>query len=323
MADNFPALKKVVIAGRYSPIPRKYSEGLHRVLAAMLRVSTRERPSAEALLRSPDVCPKLSLDDATMVLQQQQLQMRRTREREQQHMSLMETIKVPQSLRQIALPKSCYPDMRPNSPSAWTVAEQQQQLKQFAKQPAPSAPVAPAAVVTGAISNKNGGERVGGMGGIENRVPETNRERGGGERAMYRERARPPTMVKHTAFAVDSTSANSASVATAAPPPPAVGGVGTHYPPRGLAARAPPPPQPPPAHNNNMNTNNNNNNNGNSNATAGPPPLYTAAPVPTSVYTGLPVPTAVYAGLPVSSMCAPPTSHRPPGSYGARPHHRW
>ena len=39
---------------------------------------------------------------------------------------LMETIKVPYNLRQLnhVLPKACYPDVRPYSPSAWTVADQ-------------------------------------------------------------------------------------------------------------------------------------------------------------------------------------------------------
>jgi len=56
-------------------------------------------------------------------------------------MRLMETIKVPQNLRKLsdALPKPCYPDVRPNSPTAWTVAEQDKQAK--AKPPMPPAPL--------------------------------------------------------------------------------------------------------------------------------------------------------------------------------------
>lgn len=44
---------------------------------------------------------------------------------------MMETIKVPQNLRRLneALPKACYPDVRPNSPGAWVVAEQAQKAK--------------------------------------------------------------------------------------------------------------------------------------------------------------------------------------------------
>lgn len=119
VADSFPALKRVVTAGRYQPISRKYSEALHRVIGQMLRVNPRERPSAEALLNSADFAPKLQLDEIAMSMAKQ-------RSRENEHMKLMETIKVPQNLKKIDLPKPCYPDVRPNSPSSWPMADQVQ-----------------------------------------------------------------------------------------------------------------------------------------------------------------------------------------------------
>jgi len=132
--DSFPALKRAVVAGRYQPIPQKYSSPLHRVIAQMLKVNARERPSADQLLRSADLSAKLHLDEITVVHAAQP-------SREQAFMQLMETIKVPQNLRKlnVALPKPCYPDVRPNSPTAWTVAEQNIQIK---RRPVPVPPAA-------------------------------------------------------------------------------------------------------------------------------------------------------------------------------------
>ncbi len=80
----------------------------------MLRVNAKERPSAEALLRSADFSAKLQLDEITHFVHKNN------------DVDMMETIKVPGNLRQLncALPKPCYPDVRPNSPSAWIMADQ-------------------------------------------------------------------------------------------------------------------------------------------------------------------------------------------------------
>ena len=133
VGDSFPSLKRAVVAGRYQAIPSKYSSPLHRVIAQMLKVNARERPSAESLLRCADLSSKLHLDEITVVHAAAQQP-----SREQAFMQLMETIKVPQNLRKlnVALPKPCYPDVRPNSPTAWTVADQNIQIK---KRPVPSA----------------------------------------------------------------------------------------------------------------------------------------------------------------------------------------
>jgi NIMA (never in mitosis gene a)-related kinase len=63
IGDSFPQLKRAVLSGRYQPIPRKYSDALHKVIGMMLKLSPRERPSAEALLKSPDLASKLQYDD--------------------------------------------------------------------------------------------------------------------------------------------------------------------------------------------------------------------------------------------------------------------
>lgn len=136
LGDSFPSLKRAISLGKYSPISQKYSESLHRVIAHMLKLNPRERMSADELLRSPELASKLALDDDAGTGFQQG-----HREREKAILELIGTIKVPQQLNklQCALPKPCYPDLRPNSPSAWTVAEQKQQRK-----PPPLPPVASA-----------------------------------------------------------------------------------------------------------------------------------------------------------------------------------
>lgn len=122
-ADSFPALRRVVNSGRFSPMPRKYSENFKRTVGSMLKQSARERPSPSAMLNSPELASKLQLD---------RLVARKIEDQNSARSNLMDTIKVPQVLRKVALPKPCYPDMRPNSPSSWTVAEQQEYQKQQA-----------------------------------------------------------------------------------------------------------------------------------------------------------------------------------------------
>lgn len=122
MGNSFPELKRAVVAGKYPAMPKKYSESLQRVVANMLKLNSRERSSASALLKSPDVSVKLHLDEIVGVMQRNNIF---------NAPSMMETIKVPQNLQRLqgALPKPCYPDVRPNSPGAWVVSEQQHQQK--------------------------------------------------------------------------------------------------------------------------------------------------------------------------------------------------
>lgn len=115
--NSFPELKRNVVAGKYPALPKKYTDSLSRVIAMMLRLNTRERPTASALLRCPEIAAKLFLDEAACAAIPRSVF---------NAPSMMETIKVPQNLQRLqgALPKPCYPDVRPNSPEAWVVAEQ-------------------------------------------------------------------------------------------------------------------------------------------------------------------------------------------------------
>lgn len=131
--------------GRYAPLPGKYSAGLNRVVAQMLKLDAKSRPSADMLLKCGDVASMLGLDETSTSFGQ-------AAPADNQPLSLISTIKVPQHLRKLnsALPKPCYPDVRPNSPTSWTVAEQkaqreaeeqQAQLRAAQRKPAPLPPV--------------------------------------------------------------------------------------------------------------------------------------------------------------------------------------
>jgi hypothetical protein len=110
----------------------------------MLRQNQRERPTAAALLASPEIQSKLHLDDVVTSFSQ-------NAQNRNPAGDLIDTIKVPQNgnLRRLGnvLPKPCYPDVRPNSPSSWIVAEQHK-FKQAAMPPPPPAAGPP---VTAAI----------------------------------------------------------------------------------------------------------------------------------------------------------------------------
>lgn len=99
----------------------------------MLRLSPRDRPSADMLLKSPELIAKLHLDETSGFgggqFEQNDIHI----------LDLINTIKVPQNLNKLnsALPKPCYPDVRPNSPTSWTVAEQ----RQVQRKPPPLPPV--------------------------------------------------------------------------------------------------------------------------------------------------------------------------------------
>lgn len=101
----------------------------------MLKLSARERPSADQLLKCPEVVAKLHLDDTAGHCAGMNA------ESDRAIMDLINTIKVPQNLNKLnsALPKPCYPDVRPNSPTSWTVADQ----RHVQRKPPPLPPVVP------------------------------------------------------------------------------------------------------------------------------------------------------------------------------------
>jgi hypothetical protein len=148
-------LKRNILSGRYPAIPGKYSHALTKVIGSMLKLSPKERPSASAMLVSADLHPKLQLDEAAPM----------AFAAKPQPAELIDTIKVPihGNLKRLGpnLPKPCYPDARPNSPTAWTVAEQQKVKQQaphgVAPPPPPSTVVDTASVCSDASSAAGAG----------------------------------------------------------------------------------------------------------------------------------------------------------------------
>lgn len=132
LGDSFPSLKRAVAAGRYTPAPKKYSDGVHRVIRHMLRLKPKERPSAAELLAYPEIIAKLHLDGSHTVMQDEVPNLP----------DMMATIVVPRNMKKLGnvLPKPCYPDVRPNSPSAWTAAEQGVENKKPVKKQMPPPP---------------------------------------------------------------------------------------------------------------------------------------------------------------------------------------
>jgi len=100
LGDSFPSLKRSIILGRFPPLPRQYSESIQRVIACMLRVNSKERPTTQQLLASPDLVSKMESNSPII-------------ESQDSARSLLETIKVPQILKKLndVLPKACYPDV--------------------------------------------------------------------------------------------------------------------------------------------------------------------------------------------------------------------
>jgi hypothetical protein len=159
--NSFPELKRSILSGRYPAIPSKYSQTLGKVISQMLKLNPKERPSAQALLLSSDLHTKLQLDEAAPVA---------FAAAKPAAAELIDTIKVPihGNLKRLApaLPKPCYPDARPNSPTAWTVAEQQK-VKQAAHAVVPPPPppsnaggIDTSSVCSEASGAANGGGRV-------------------------------------------------------------------------------------------------------------------------------------------------------------------
>jgi hypothetical protein len=97
-----------------------YSDALRRVVGCLLRTNPNERPTATGLLKSQDIISKLHHDEDHIC---------RTGISNKEN-AVMQTIIVPQNLRKLSvvLPKPCYPDIRPHSPTAWTVQAQREHL---------------------------------------------------------------------------------------------------------------------------------------------------------------------------------------------------
>lgn len=178
LGDSFPSLKRAVTLGRYAPLPGTYSPGLTRVIGQMLKLDSRSRPSADMLLKSSDVMSKLQLDETSTSFAQA------ANADANQALALISTIKVPQQLRKLnsALPKPCYPDVRPNSPTSWTVAEQKVQIQaqqvqqaqlaqmKVQRKPAPL-PSVPSLPLPSMVDKENVNVYATGIAGKENNYP--------------------------------------------------------------------------------------------------------------------------------------------------------
>ena len=127
---DFPALKRSVLSGRYSSIPGKYSSQLGKVIGMMLKQDPRGRPTAAQMLRSVELSNKLHLDGGNDSIIDEI-----SKEHLDSFPNLLQTIVVPKNMKKLnaALPKPCYPDSRPNTPSAWTVDDQAKKIKRANK----------------------------------------------------------------------------------------------------------------------------------------------------------------------------------------------
>lgn len=116
LGNDLPGLKRSILSGRYPPIASKYSPELHHVVDQMLKLAPRQRPTAAEFLKLKEIKAYLHLDSESAM----------PTTREEEGGNLLKTIAVPKNMRQLssALPKPCYPDARPDSPTSWTVAEQ-------------------------------------------------------------------------------------------------------------------------------------------------------------------------------------------------------
>lgn len=137
--NDFPALKRAVLSGRYSSIPGKYSSQLGKTIGLMLKQDPRGRPTAAQLLRSSELSNKLQLDGGNDVIINEI-----NKGHQNSFPDLLQTIMVPKNMKKLnaVLPKACYPDSRPNTPSAWTVDDQARQIKKANKKLAKEAGVA-------------------------------------------------------------------------------------------------------------------------------------------------------------------------------------
>ena len=126
VGSTFAQLKQAVLVGRYPSLPRNFSRDMTQMIAKLVRVDARSRPSIAQILASEDVKSRKAADwykgSSVQPKPAQQL---------------AATIMVPQRIANLKkqLPKPCFPDQRPDSPEAWPLGAE--------AAPAKAAPVAP------------------------------------------------------------------------------------------------------------------------------------------------------------------------------------
>lgn len=115
VGNTFAQLKQGVLVGKYPALPRAFSYEMSSMVAKLVRVNARERPTTKQLLASDDIKSRKAADwykepaNAAVASKGGAKQV------------LMDTIVVPHQLKNLQkeLPKPCFPDARPNSPEAW------------------------------------------------------------------------------------------------------------------------------------------------------------------------------------------------------------
>jgi NIMA (never in mitosis gene a)-related kinase 1/4/5 len=108
-AKDMQSLMKKVTTGDYEDIPKNlYSHELTRVIASMLKVNPKERPSCDMILKTTEVVNKID-----------QLKLKESRNADDGALkpALLATIKMPKDIGNLfkRLPASKYPDIEPVS----------------------------------------------------------------------------------------------------------------------------------------------------------------------------------------------------------------
>lgn len=117
VGNTFPQLKQAILAGKYPALPRAFSFEMTAIVAKMIRVNARERPTVLQLLATDELKQRKAADWYKQA----------ARQPSEAHLAkakLMDTIIVPSQISRLQsqLPQPCFPDARPNSPEAWPVA---------------------------------------------------------------------------------------------------------------------------------------------------------------------------------------------------------
>lgn len=120
---SLESLRRSVLSGRYPAIPRVYSTSLSNFIQQCLVLNPSRRADIDRLLAFPEIQRTVCEDTVTSF------------SKENQHMNLISTIQVPRNMKNLpqALPKPCYPDVRPNSPDAWTLEDQIHERKKLGR----------------------------------------------------------------------------------------------------------------------------------------------------------------------------------------------
>ena len=111
VGSTFAQLKQSVLVGRYPSLPRSFSRDMTQMVAKLVKVDARSRPSIAQILASDDVKSRKAADWYKGAAHQGPAAQK----------PMAATIMVPQRIANLKkqLPKPRFPDQRPDSPEAW------------------------------------------------------------------------------------------------------------------------------------------------------------------------------------------------------------